>query len=129
MAQEYHNWITYRGTLELRLEITRAIMNSTPRNWEWYRISINEEARNGCDSGETTLSLYTRNFPQGIADLSEKFPDVGFECRCMDLTAEIQHLFTFFNGIEVEYTVEPVVWEGTPNKAEVEEPCDDSDDE
>jgi hypothetical protein len=118
MSQEYHNWITFPGTPERRLEITRAVLTDTPRNWEWFRVVVNDNAPQGRDSGETTLDFYSRNFPEGLGEMSSMYPDVRFECRCMDLTAEIHHKITLSSGLEVAYTQEPVVWDGG---SEVEE--------
>jgi hypothetical protein len=118
MSQEYHNQITFPGTPERRLEITRAVLTATPRNWEWFGVVVNDKAPQGCDSGATTLDFYSRNFPEGLAEMSSMYPDVRFECRCMDLTAEIHHEITLFNGLEVAYTQEPVVWDGGPEVQE-----------
>jgi hypothetical protein len=115
MSQEYHNRITFPGTPEQRMKITLAVLTTTPKNWEWFGVEVNAGSSQGRDSGETTLDFYSRNFPEGLFEMSSMYPDVRFGCRCLDLSASVHHEITLCNGLEVAYTEELFNWEGDPS--------------
>jgi hypothetical protein len=56
MAQEFHNHPYIRGEPRARLRLISDVTGpGQPANWDWVRITVNNEASKGDDAGESKL--------------------------------------------------------------------------
>jgi hypothetical protein len=90
MSQEYHNYINLDGDIEQRQAfIADAVKLSRAWGWDWVKIIFDDDAvHKGGDSGKSRLDFYTRNFPNGLADLMKLHPETTLDCHLLDLSAE-----------------------------------------
>lgn len=100
MGQEFHNYITIRGTEKARQAfVADAWRLSSQWGWDWVEVTFNSEASHGRDSGESKLNFYTKNFPLGLEELMTLHPEMILDGDYLDITMPEQHHIEMAGGL------------------------------